>query len=65
MNKMKKQNQNDGVYKPCPVCKKHYMDLRLHVWSSHLDAEEKKGKIHKERDYSKIIKFIPKKHGSK
>lgn len=58
---MKKHDKDDGVYKPCPICKKHFMDLRLHVWSSHLDAEEKKGLTHKKIDYSKIIQYIPKK----
>lgn len=57
---MKKENKTDGLYKKCPLCHKHYMDLRLHVWSSHLDAEEKKGKKHNGKDYSKLIKFIPK-----
>ena len=56
---MKQIDKDDGVYKSCPICKRHYIDLRLHVWSSHLNAEEKKGKINKIRDYSKIKKFIP------
>ena len=59
MKQIKKIDKDDGVYKPCPVCKQHFIDLRLHVWSSHLNAEEKKGKINKIRDYSKIKKFIP------
>jgi hypothetical protein len=51
--------ERTGVYKKCPVCMKHYLDLRLHVWSNHLDAQEKKGILNRKRDYSKIIKFVP------
>lgn len=53
--------ERNSVYKKCPICKKHYLDLRLHVWSAHLDAQEKKGILRKDRNYSKILKFIPKK----
>jgi hypothetical protein len=51
--------ERNTVYQKCPVCGKHYLDLRLHVWSSHLDAQEKKGVLDPKKDYSKLLKFIP------
>ena len=51
--------ERTGVYKKCPLCKKHYLDLRLHIWGTHLDAQEKKGVLHAGKNYSKIIRFIP------